>query len=241
MCKSGAGNPPQHVPLAMMITSAVIFDVDGTLLDSVDLHAQAWVDAFKKFGYDIPFPVVRRQIGKGGDHLMAALLTPEDIEAKGKDLEAYRGRLFKQRYLPEVTAFPNVRELVSRVIADGTLVALGSSAKADELEAYKRIANIADLIDAETSSSDAASSKPDPDIFQAALKKLNQPPSRVMVVGDTPYDAQAASKAGMRSIGFLCGGWSETELRQAGCSEIYADPTDLLTHYDRSGLERRPG
>ena len=224
----------------MMITAAVIFDVDGTLLDSVDLHAQAWVDALAHFGYDIPAPVVRRQIGKGGDHLMAALLPAADIEAKGEELEAYRERLFKQRFLPEVTAFPNVRELVSRIVADGTLVALGSSAKADELEAYKRIANITDLIAAETSSSDAASSKPDPDIFEAALKKLNKPPSRVMVVGDTPYDAQAASRAGMRCIGLLCGGWSEAELRQAGCSEIYADPTDLLARYDHSSLERQP-
>src|SRR6185437_14902476 len=100
--------------------------------------------------------------------------------------------------------------------ADGILVALGSSAKADELGAYKRIANIGDLLDAETSSHDAAESKPDPDIFQAALHRLGKKPSQVVVVGDTPYDAEAAAKAGLRSIGLLCGGWSEDDLRQAG-------------------------
>jgi len=224
-----------------MITTAVIFDVDGTLLDSVDLHAQAWVDAFRHFGHDVPFPAVRRQIGKGGDHLLAALLPAGEIETKGKDLEAYRGQLFKQRYLPEVRAFPNVRELFKRMAADGIVVALGTSAKDDELEAYKRIANIGDLLAAETSSDDAESSKPDPDIFEAALKKLNKSPSEVIVVGDTPYDAEAALKAGMRCIGLLCGGWAEAELRRGGFSEVYKDPTDLLAHYARSGLERRTG
>jgi HAD superfamily hydrolase (TIGR01509 family) len=221
-----------------MITTAVIFDVDGTLLDSVDLHARAWVDAFNHFGFDIPFPAVRRQIGKGGDHLLAALLPAVDIEAKGKELDAYRGRLFKARYLRDVRPFPNVRELLLRLVANGTVVALGSSAKGDELETYKRIANISDLIAEETSSNDAASSKPDPDIFEAALRKLNKPPSEVMVVGDTPYDAEAAVKAGMRCIGLRCGGWAEVDLRRGGCSEVYSDPADLLAQYRRSRLER---
>jgi HAD superfamily hydrolase (TIGR01509 family) len=215
---------------------AVIFDVDGTLIDSVDVHARAWVEALESFGYEVPLAKVRRQIGKGGDHLLPALLPPDVVEARGKEMEAYRSKLFKEIYLPNLVAFPCVRELVQRVVADGILVALGSSAKADELGAYKRIANIGDLLDAETSSGDAAESKPDPDIFQAALHRLGKKPPHVIVVGDTPYDAEAAAKAGLRSIGLLCGGWSEDDLRQAGCLEIYRDPEDLLARYAQSAL-----
>lgn len=219
-----------------MTVAAVIFDVDGTLIDSVDQHAQSWVDALRDFGHDRSFEEVRRQIGKGGDHLLPALLPRETVDRKGEEIEAHRSRLFKERFLPHLKAFAGVRDLVERLVTDGKLVALGSSAKGDELEVYKRIANVGDLLAAETSSSDAAQSKPDPDIFQAALERLGKPPSDVIVVGDTPYDAQAAGKAGMACIGLTCGGWSAEDLRQAGCRETYADPRELLAQYEQSSL-----
>jgi HAD superfamily hydrolase (TIGR01549 family) len=219
-----------------MIT-AVIFDIDGTLVDSVDLHAEAWQVALEKFGRKVSFDEVRRQIGKGGDQLLPVFLSPAELEDFGQELEHYRGALFKREYLPRVRAFPGVRRLFQRIQNDNKRVALASSAKADELKAYKQIAQIDDLIGAETSSDDAEKSKPFPDIFQAALAELGHvAPDRAVVIGDTPYDAQAATKAKLRMVGLLCGGWSENDLRQAGCIAIYGDPADLLARYEESPL-----
>jgi HAD superfamily hydrolase (TIGR01509 family) len=218
---------------------AVIFDIDGTLIDSVDLHARAWQDAFRHFDHDVPFDRVRHQIGKGGDQLMPALLPMELVERRGEEIEKYRSDLFKREYLSQVRAFPGVRELFERVRADGKKVALASSAKGDELAAYKEIANIDGLCEVETSSDDAEKSKPHPDIFEAALEKLGPlSPGDVIVIGDTPYDAEAASKAKLRTIGMLCGGFPEDELRKAGCFAIYRDPADLLANYLESPLRQ---
>ena len=216
---------------------AVIFDIDGTLIDSVDQHAQAWVEAFRAYGHDFPFSEVRRQIGKGGDQLMPAFLPKGEVDRIGKQIEAFRTNLFKTRFLDGLSPFPRVRDLLQRLIADGRRIALASSAKEDEVERYKKIAGIADLLDAETSSDDADRSKPHPDIFDATLQRLGQPDrQRVMVVGDTPYDAQAAAKAGLATIGVRCGGWTEKELQDAGCVAVFADPSDLLARYHLSPL-----
>jgi HAD superfamily hydrolase (TIGR01549 family) len=219
---------------------AVIFDVDGTIVDSVDLHAEAWKVAFEKFGKTIPFEEVRRQIGKGSDQLLPVFFSKQELARFGEELDEYRGGLFKKDYLPRVQAFPKVRELFQRIKNDGKQIVLASSAKADELEAYKKIAQIDDLIESETSSDDADRSKPYPDIFQAALACLNDvAPENAIVIGDTPYDAQAASKANLKTIGLLCGGWTKEELRSAGCVAIYRDPEDLLLQYDTGGSFRR--
>jgi len=218
---------------------AVIFDVDGTLVESVDLHARAWQDALRDFGHEVAFEDIRSQIGKGGDQLMPVFLSKDELEEKGKALEKHRGEVLKARYLPQITAFPEVRALFERLLADGKRVVLASSAKEDELAKYKEVAWIEDLIDAETSSDDAEKSKPHPDIFEAAMKRLGDVrPEDVVVVGDTPYDAEAAGKAGLRTIGVLCGGFPEQSLREAGCVAIYKDPADLLARYDQSPLAR---
>ena len=215
----------------------VILEVDGTLVDSVDLHARAWQEAFARFGKEIPYERVRYQIGKGGDQLMPVFLSKRELERFGEELEKYRGELFKREYMPRVKAFPRVRELFERIRRDGKRIALASSAKQDEVEVYKKIADIEGLVEEEASKDDAEKSKPHPDIFEAALAHLGGPtPARVIVVGDTPYDAEAAGKAGLRTIGFLCGGFPEEDLRAAGCIRIYRDAADLLTHYDESPL-----
>lgn len=216
---------------------AVIFDVDGTLVDSVDIHAQAWQDAFREFGRVVDFAKIRSQIGKGGDQLMPVFLDPEEIEAFGERLEKRRAEILKQRYLPKIKGFPGVRELVQRLLADKVQVVLASSAKKDELQVYKKIAGVDDLISQETTSDDADKSKPDPDIFQAAMDKLDGVKrEEVWVVGDSPYDAEAAGKAGLRTIGVLCGGFPEKVLRDAGCEQIFRDPEDLLRRYQESPL-----
>jgi HAD superfamily hydrolase (TIGR01549 family) len=217
---------------------AAIFDIDGTLVDSVDLHAQAWQQAFQHFGHDIPFDRIRSQIGKGGDQLMPVFLSGDELEAKQKQLEKYRGELFRKDYLPKVKGFPQVRELFQRLLADGWKLGLASSAKGKDLETYKKIAHIGDLLDAETSSDDAEKSKPHPDIFQAAMERLGKiAPEKCIVVGDSPYDAEAAAKAGIRSVGFLCGGFPAVDLRKAGYEAFYQGAADLLANYERSAFQ----
>jgi len=222
-----------------MPTKAAIFDIDGTLVDSVDLHAQAWQEAFEHFGHRFALHEVRSQIGKGGDQLMPVFLTSEELHSKGKEIQKFRGELFRREYLPKVKAFPMVRELFQRLLADGWRLSLASSAHASELEIYKDIARISDLLEAEASSDDVKKSKPNPDIFEAAMDRLgNIYPGDCIVVGDSPYDAQAANKAGIRSIGFLCGGFSKSELVEAGYERLYLGPADLLTCYDGSVFHR---
>lgn len=219
---------------------AVIFDIDGTLVDSVDLHARAWQEALREFGHDVPLEDVRQQIGKGGDQLLPVFLTKQEQLRIGTELESYRGKLWKSKYMASVRPFPQVRELVERILQDGKQIALASSAKADELEQYKRIAHVDDLIKKETSSDDAERSKPYPDIFEAAMAKLpGVDTAQAMVIGDSPYDAQAAGKIGIKSIGVRSGGFEEEQLRAAGYMVIYNDCADLLAHYGESPLGER--
>ncbi len=170
---------------------AVVFDIDGTLLDSVDQHARAWVEAFAHFGIHAEEAEVRHQIGKGGDQLLPVFVDRDRLAREGKTIEAYRSDLFKRRYLDQVRPFPGVQELLSRLREDGLAVALASSGKASEVENYQRILGIEGLVDAVTSADDADRSKPHPDIFEAVLEKLpGLPKAAVIAVGDTPYDAE---------------------------------------------------
>jgi HAD superfamily hydrolase (TIGR01509 family) len=218
---------------------AVIFDVDGTMVDSVDLHARAWQEAFRHFGKEVSYEDVRQQIGKGGDHLMPVFLPKEQLEKQGKQIEEYRRNLFLRKYMPQVRRFPRGRELFERLRADGKKIALASSAKGDELDTYKRIARITDLLDTETSADDVKESKPDPDVFEAALQRLKGiQPGDAVAVGDTPYDAEAAGKSGLRMIGVLSGGFPAEQLTAAGCVELYRDIPELLEKYEESALKK---
>lgn len=213
---------------------AFIFDIDGTLIDSVDHHAEAWVKAFEKFGRKIKFYEARRQVGKGGDQFLPEFLLKKEIKEFGKDLEDERGVIFKRNFLPKIKPFPKVRELFEKIRADGKRIVLASSAKADELEVYKKIARIEDLIEDETSADDAEKSKPEPDIFEAALAKLGKiSKKKVVVIGDTAYDAEAASKIELNTIGVLTGGWTGTELKSVGCSDVFRDVEKILENYDK--------
>ena len=219
------------------MVEAVIFDIDGTIVDSVDLHMKAWKAALEKFGKNISFDEIRLQIGKGEDQIISVFFSKEEAEDVAEEIEKYRSNLFRNEYLPIVKAFPRVRQLFERIKQDHKVIELASSAKKDELEIYKRIAAIGDLVDFETASNEAKRSKPFPDIFQAALKKLDHiQPERVIAIGDTRYDAEAAAKANLRTVGFLSGGSTEEELRQAGCVALYRNPADLLERYEESPL-----
>lgn len=212
----------------------VIFDVDGTLIDSNDQHALAWLKTLRRFGHTVAFEDVRAQIGKGGDQLMPVFLSEQEIEERGEAITQFRSALFKREFLPGLQPFDGVRDLFERIRADGRSVVLASSATGPELDRYKEIAGITDLVDGAASADDAEHSKPEPDIFKAALRSAGVAPQEAMVVGDTPYDAEAALKAGLRPIGVSCGLFREAELRAAGCGAVYRDPAHLLESYDEA-------
>ncbi|MBA2603201.1 MAG: HAD family hydrolase [Acidobacteria bacterium] len=217
-------------------TTVVILDVDGTLVDSNDAHAQAWKDAFAEAGVDVDYGQIRRSIGMGGDKLMPHVSGMSKDSPEGTRISNRRGEIFKERYLPHLRPFPGVRELVERFARDGHRVVVASSADEDELGPLLEAAGVSTLIQERTSSDDAEHSKPDPDIVQAALKQSGAEPGAAIMLGDTPYDVAAATGAGIRVVGVECGGWSRQDL--SGATEVYKDPAAILAAYDASVFSR---
>jgi HAD superfamily hydrolase (TIGR01509 family) len=214
----------------------LLSDIDGTLVDSNALHAEAWRRAFEQFGIHIGFDEAWRQIGKGGDNLIPVFAAPGDLERLKEPLKQLRKEIFHRDYMPRVVSFPKSREMLLRVKESGKKIALATSGDEEDLATYGRIVGMDDLIEKASSSADAKHSKPDPDIFAAALKKVGMRPEQAIGLGDTPYDAEAAGKLGIPVIGLTSGGWKEDDLRDAGCVEVYRSPADLLLHFSDSLL-----
>lgn len=212
----------------------VILDVDGTLVDSDDAQAKSWHEAFADYGLYVPYARLRSSIGMGGDKLLPRTTGLQSNSREGKKISAKREEIFTQRYLPKIQAFPGTRELLQRMRDSGLKLAAASSAKQSELNALLQLVGARYLIETETSASDAKHSKPNPDIVEAALDRLGLPANEVVMLGDTPYDIEAARKIGIDTIAFRSGGWDDHEL--AGAIAIYNDPADLLEHYDTSPL-----
>ena len=211
----------------------VLLDIDGTLVDSNDAHAHAWVKAFEESGIRVSFSQVRRLIGKGGDKIISELAGWDHESPQARRLSDRRREIFEAG-LPSLRAFPKAQELLARMHQDGMRLVVASSAKADELEALLKVCGADHFVEGKTSSDDADRSKPDPDIVTVALRKISLPTSQVVMLGDTPYDVEAATRAGIRVIALRCGGWGDDDL--AGAVAIYDDPADLLEHYDSSPL-----
>jgi len=216
---------------------AAIFDLDGTLVDSNDLHVEAWQETFRYFGKEFPIERLREQIGKGGDQYLPEFLNERELREIGEEVDHYRGEIFKKKYLSQVRAFPRVRELFERIRGEGKKIALASSGKEDEVAHYQKLAGIEGLFDSRTTADQVAQSKPRADIFMAALRTLDGvAPQEAIAIGDTPYDIQAAKKIELPTIGVLCGGFREEDLRDAGAVAIFRDPADLLERYYQSPL-----
>lgn len=212
----------------------VIFDVDGTLIDSNDAHARAWVDAFTEAGVDVPFEEVRRLIGKGGDKLMPEVASIEKESPEGERIGNRRKEIFKTKYLPTLQGFPEAAGLLKRLVDDGYKLGVATSAEEDEVKNLLGVAQANDFFAITTTSSDAKESKPEPDIVEAALGRLEMDADQAVMIGDTPYDIEAATKAGVPIIALRCGGWNDENLQ--GALAIYDNPADFLAHYDQSPL-----
>jgi phosphoglycolate phosphatase-like HAD superfamily hydrolase len=215
-----------------MARKATIFDVDGTLIDSVDLHAQAWREAFAEVGKQLHFLEIRSQIGKGSDMLLPCFLNKEEIARFGHTVSKRQQEIFKEQYGGRVRPFSSIPELFTWLRKEGWIVVLASSGKRDEVRRHKKMLQIEKLTDLVICSDDAEKSKPHADMFEVVLKKLKGiVPQRVLAIGDTPYDVEAAAKVNIRTIGLLGGGFPADELIEAGAVAIFRGPSELLFRY----------
>ena len=205
---------------------AVLFDVDGTLIDSNDAHARAWVAALAEAGYAVPFERVRPLIGMGGDKVLPALVPGLSDEAEpGTAILERRKQVFAERELPGLKPTRGARELLEAVRRRGARVVVATSAKGEELDALLAVGDLGPLVDLAATSDDAESSKPDPDIIAVALQKAGVRAANAVMVGDTGYDVEAAHRAGVPCVALLCGGNDPATLRDAEAA--YADPAEL--------------
>ncbi len=219
-----------------MAITAVLFDIDGTLVDSNDHHVIAWEEAFAGIDARFDRQTIHDQIGKGTDMLVPTLLPDLDEKAQAALGEAH-GKVFKARFLNEVKPFPGAHDLLRRTHAAGVRVVLASSASEEELDHYLALLGARELVAETTSADDVENTKPAPDIFATALKKIGSPPPHeVIVVGDTPYDLEAAAKCGITAVAVRSGGFADDALTQAGAVAMYDDVAALLRDYDRSPL-----
>jgi HAD superfamily hydrolase (TIGR01509 family) len=210
----------------------VLLDVDGTLIDSNDAHARSWSEALREFGRDVPPAKVRPLIGMGGDKLIPRFLGVDADSETGKRFAKRRGQIFRDRYVPHLRLTRGAKDLVKRLRDEGLTLIIATSAAESELETMLKQVGLDDLIEKKTSSRDVESSKPDPDIVHAALEKANLSPKNAIMLGDTPYDVEAASKAYVATVALLCGGWTADAL--AGALAIYQDPADIVRHFTSS-------
>ena len=212
--------------------AAAILDVDGTLVDTNYHHAIAWYRAFRSHGVVLPIWVVHRHIGMGGDQLVAAVAGDEIEESRGDDIRDAEKELYME-LIEEVEPFEEARELIADLKQRGDPVVLASSAKEDEVSHYLDLLDARELADGWTTSADVEATKPAPDLVRAALEVAGT--EDAVMVGDTPWDAKAAGRAGIETVAVLTGGFAEQELRDAGAVEVFESVAEL-----RSGLDRTP-
>jgi HAD superfamily hydrolase (TIGR01509 family) len=215
----------------------IALDVDGTLVDSNEGHARAWVDAFGEFGVRTSLAEVRPMIGMGGDRILdkVAGLGPDD--PGGSAIDERRLELFRTHYLPTIRPFADVPAFLAQLRDAGIAVVVASAASKEDLKRLLEIAGVPELAETAVSTDEVARSKPAPDVVCAALEKLALPPSEVLMVGDTPWDVEAAARAGSGTLALRSGGWNDDGLAYAVA--VYDDVAHLLREFHRSPLARR--
>ena len=214
-----------------MQLQAILFDIDGTLVDSNDFHARCWIEAFAKYGKQLEWDVVRHQIGKGGDLLVPDLLDAREMRRFGEDIKEYRGELWKRDYMRKVEPFPHAREALKELHGRGIKLAFASSSNADEVEYYVQLLGAGELLETSTSKGDAKMSKPSPEIFRAALEQTGADDARTIVIGDTPYDILAAHRIPLPIAAVRCGGFEESLLGKA--EFLFDDVEELVREIER--------
>ena len=204
----------------------MLFDVDGTLMDSNGAHADAWTQALIEHGFDVSVSDIRPLIGMGGDKLLPKVAHVEESSALGVKLGKRKKELFSAA-LPGVRPTKGARALLESLRDRDIDLVVATSADDREMRAILQQGHLLDLFSAHTTKDDAEESKPDPDIVMAALARADARPEDTVMVGDTPYDIEAAHRAGIAVIALRCGGyWTDADL--AGAIEIYDDPAALL-------------
>jgi membrane protein len=220
-----------------MPKQAILFDIDGTLVDSNDAHVAAWDEAFRQHGYDFDCAAIHDQIGKGGDNLLPSLIAdaPEVVRDAIDHLHA---EIYKRDYLPRVRPFAGARDLLLKAKDAGKTVVLASSASREELDHYVELLDAGAIIDGATCKDDVEHSKPCPDIFQSAREKAGVDASDAIVIGDTPYDIIAALRSGIDTIAVRSGRFAESELSGCGPVAVYDDVAALLADFANSPICR---
>ncbi|HEX8067426.1 MAG TPA: HAD family hydrolase [Thermoleophilaceae bacterium] len=217
------------------MAGAAILDVDGTLVDTNYQHAVAWYRAFRQHGIVLPVWRIHRHIGMGGDQLVAALTDEATDEEKGEDVRTAEKALY-MALIEEVEPMEGARELIQRLRDGGRSVVLASSAKEDEVEHYLDLLDARDLADDWTTSADVEATKPEPDLVVAALEKAGVSADEAAMLGDTPWDCEAARRAGVPTVALMTGGFSEQELRDGGAVAVFESIPALLDGLDETPL-----
>jgi len=213
-----------------MHIEAMLFDIDGTLVDSNDKHTECWLKAFAHFGKKLEWGDIRWQIGKGGDLLVPDTLNAREMRRFGEPLKKYRSELWKKNYMPGVKPFDGVRDALRDIKSRGIKLALASSSDPEEVEYYVELLGVGELLEGSTSKEDARFSKPSPEIFQAALERTRSDPARTLTAGDTPYDILASHRIPVPIAALLCGGFPREMLTKA--EFLYPGVADLARNLD---------
>jgi membrane protein len=223
-----------------MLKRAILFDIDGTLIDSNDAHVEAWQRAFAAEGFTFTRTEIHAQVGKGGDNLVPSLV-PQATREVQERIDRAHADIFRRDFLPFVAPFPGARDVLKQLAALGHTLVLASSASREEVDHYVELLDADGLLSGTTSKDDVARSKPCADIFLAALALTGRTADEAVVIGDTPYDLIAARRAGIAAIAVLSGGFTEDELRACQPLEVYADVAALGANYATSHLASEAG
>jgi HAD superfamily hydrolase (TIGR01509 family) len=211
--------------------AAILFDIEGTLIDCVPQTLRCWRETLAGFGHDIPIARLQPLTGMDGNDMLRALLPPEAVEAQGEEIRKAEGDRFKRDYLPDARPFPRVPELFAALKAAGLRIGIATNSTRHEVDIYCKRLCVDGLVDVVADGNDSPRGKPSPDIVRIALTRLGMRPSDAAMIGDTPYDMLAARAADVAAFGILTGGFTAAALHEAGARGVFADVTDIMQRF----------